>query len=481
MSDPQVTLFSDSEYRGSQSTLSIGRYPSGFGISNDALSSLKIPAGLKVTLCEHGNFEGRRCTLIRDTPSLKGANDKTSSIIVERLTTPTVIVYSDSEFAGWSAEVPVGSHSSIPAGNDLVSSVIVPAGHRVTLYKDGPFKGDVRELTRDAASLDGFNDAASSMIVDRLADRAPTFDELKQIIEKVGPRIYFHPDDTFGPSSVEWFLKRATLHQKDGPTRNAGDAPLPAGGGDDGLYWLECSRSARGGDLGSAVAYVNAKYQNSWLDLQFWIFYPYNGAGSAKVSVTEFSGTIGLDPMGQHGGDWEHVTCRVDPVTKELRAMYLAQHGGGEWVPLGEIPMENGRPVAFSSRNGHASYRGEGTNLSNDTSYKEFGYTVYELGLVNSTKKGSKRLDCNARYQLLRADFLTDAVAAPDWTQYCRRWGPRITYKSSDLKASIKSSLGNIPYADKAVDWIYGAIPDEAKEENGPTGPWMKGPWKGGE
>ncbi|AUX38700.1 uncharacterized protein SOCE26_000780 [Sorangium cellulosum] len=157
MSDPQVTLFSDSKYRGSQSTLSIGRYATGFGISNDALSSIKIPDGLKVTLCEHGNFEGRRCTLIRDTPHLKGVNDTTSSIIVERLTTPT--------------------------------------------------------------------------------------------------------------------------------------------------------------------------------------------------------------------------------------------------------------------------------------------------------------------------------VAAPDWMQYCRRWGPRITYKSSDVKGSIKSSLGGIPYADKAVDWIYGAIPEEAKEENGPTGPWMKGAW----
>ncbi len=66
MSDPQVTIYSDAEYRGSSKTLGIGKYPTGFGLKNDSLSSLKIPSGLKVTLCEHDNFQGRRCILVRD-------------------------------------------------------------------------------------------------------------------------------------------------------------------------------------------------------------------------------------------------------------------------------------------------------------------------------------------------------------------------------------------------------------------------------
>ena len=481
MSDLQVTIYSDAQYQGTSKTLGVGKYPTGFGLKNDSLSSLKIPSGLKVILCEHDNFQGRRCILVRDTPHLGGANDEATSMIIEAVTSPSVIVYSDAEFQGWSAEVPLGAQSAVGAGNDLISSVIVPSGYRVTLYQDGPFKGKTLELTGDAAHLNDFNDRTSSIIVDRLATRAPTLDELKQIIKKVAPRIYFHPDDEFGPSTVEWFLKRATLNQRDGSSRSADSAPLPAGGSDDGAYWLEGSRSARGGDLSTAVAYVNAKYKNSWLDLQFWIFYPYNGAGSAKVTVVDVSKTIKLDPMGQHGGDWEHVTCRVDPVSQELRAMYLAQHNGGQWLALGDILRENGHPMVFSSRHGHASYRDEGSNLSNGTTKRWSSVTWFEFGLINSTDKGSRILDCSSRYQLLNADFLSGQISVPDWSKYCRRWGPHITYKTSDLKDSIKSSLGNIPYSGEAADAIWDAIPDEAKEENGPTGPWMKGAWSGNE
>ncbi len=196
------------------------------------------------------------------------------------------------------------------------------------------------------------------------------------------------------------------------------------------------------------AAYAAPCPKDHWLDIQFWIFYPYNGAGSAEVTVVDVDKTLKLDPMGEHGGDWEHVTCRVDPASQELRAMYLAQHSGGQWLAMGDIPQENGRPVVFSSRHGHASYRSEGSNLSNGTNQSWSGVTWFKFGLINSTAKGSKILD---------------------------------TYKSSDLKGSIQSSLGDIPYAGKATDAIWDAIPDEAKEENGPTGPWMKGSWSGNE
>jgi len=137
--------------------------------------------------------------------------------------------------------------------------------------------------------------------------------------------------------------------------------------------------------------------------------------------------------------------------------------------------------VAFSSRHGHASYRDEGSNLSNGTSKRWGSVTWFEFGLINSTDKGSKSLDCGSRYQILHAEFLGSQISVPDWSKYCRRWGPHITYKTSDLKDSIKSSLGNIPYSGDAADAIWDAIPDEAKEENGPTGPWMKGSWSGNE
>ena len=483
MSDPQVTLFSDSNYQGASRSISVGNYDGGFGLKNDSLSSVRVPPSIKVLMYKDSGYDGPVCILVRDTPNLGSVNDQISSLQVVNAGPPRVILYSDSQYRGWSQELGPGSYESIRIGNDALSSLIIPSGFRVTIYEDSGFRGRSQVLTRDTPDLSGWNDKASSIIIDRI-DHAvvPTFDELKQIIERVGPRVYFHPDDEFGPSSVDWFLKYAFLHCKaDGSSVSTANTALPAGGSDDHAYWLDIPSRYRGGDLSSAVAYVNAKYANNWLDIQFWLFYPYNGSGTAKISVTGFNDKLKLDPAGEHGGDWEHVTCRVDPSSKSLRAMYLAQHNGGTWVSLGDIQMQDGRPVVYSSRHGHASYRSAGDNLSNGTSQKELGVTWFEFGLVNATNKGTKTLACHNTYQILHTTFLGDQISAPSWTQYCRRWGPQINYSTNDYKNAIRHSLGNIPYSDKVVDAIWNAIPDEAKEEDGPTGPWSKASWSGDE
>ena len=160
----QVTLYQDSDYRGTSRSFGVGRY-NYTGISNDSLSSIRVPAGLKVILFEHGNFGGNRCVLVQDTPNMAGANDKISSFVVEELRTPQVIIYSDSDYRGWSVELPVGSYSGLGIGNDRLSSIIVPAGYRVTLYEDGPFKGRSLELNSSRANLGDFNDRATSAIV----------------------------------------------------------------------------------------------------------------------------------------------------------------------------------------------------------------------------------------------------------------------------------------------------------------------------
>ena len=113
----QVTLYQDSDYRGTSRSFGVGRY-NYTGISNDSLSSIRVPAGLKVILFEHGNFGGNRCVLVQDTPNMAGANDKISSFVVEELRTPQVIIYSDSDYRGWSVELPVGSYSGLGIGND---------------------------------------------------------------------------------------------------------------------------------------------------------------------------------------------------------------------------------------------------------------------------------------------------------------------------------------------------------------------------
>lgn len=475
MPTSQITIYKDTDYQGTSRSFSVGSYVlAEHGFPNDALSSLKVPDGLKVTLYQHSDFSGRRMLCVRDTSSLGGdVNDEISSIKVEERGTQRVILYADPGYKGWSQELGTGRYANISLGNDCVSSLIVPQGYRVKLYKDTDYSGEMQVFYGNTSSLGDFGNEASSVVVEQIAAAPkPTLDELNALIQDVGPRLYLHPDDPYGPSSVEWFLQRATLKGKNGTSRNAASEPLPAGGSDDGAYWLEIAASHRDGYLEGAVAYVNAKCDNDyWIDLQFWIFYPYNGPGKARVWNSLGSNDHALDPMGQHGGDWEHVTCRVELASKKLATVYLAQHSDGEWITIGGMTMEDGHPVVFSSKHGHASYRREGTNGSNQTSAGLFNFE-----LRNDTDKGNKVLHCASKYVIIGAAFLGDAFTAPSWVNYCRRWGPHKIYDRSELWAVLAIFLGT-DGADDALD----ALPDEFKEENGPTGPWRKGSWDGPE
>lgn len=486
---PRVILYSDSEYRGWSQELGTGRYGS-LALGGDTLSSLRVPPGYKVTLFEHSDFGGRAMHCVMDTPSLgDNVNDEVSSAVVEASSAPRVILYNDDGFTGWSCEYDVGEYSlSDSFGNDRLSSLIVPSGYKVTLFEDAGFSGGQRIVLANSRSLPGFDDRATCMRIEKMQSApAPTLAELRQLIERVAPRYYLHPSDPFGPSSVDWFLQRATLKCLTGESRPATAGGLPAGGSDDGLYWLESD--ARGGDLSSALAYVNAKYYTYWIDLQFWFFYPYNGAGRARLKWDPLVGDsstqdVDLERMGQHGGDWEHVTVRVQLAPQTLLGVYMAAHSGGEWVMPSDLQKEGESPVVYSSRHGHAAYKSEGMNGSNETS-RDLGIGTITFALRNDTAKGTRSIDCRSRYQIVGADFLGTQITPPAWLSYCRRWGPHVQYDRSWIRSIISGLLGFISLVsdleDKATDAILDALPDEFKEENGPTGPSRKGQWSGQE
>ena len=91
------TFYKHCSFGGSSITLDVGRYKlpqlrdiatknNYEGDINDDISSVRVPAGYRVTLYEHDNFKGRDLTLTSDNSCLvgNGFNDLTSSIIVSR-------------------------------------------------------------------------------------------------------------------------------------------------------------------------------------------------------------------------------------------------------------------------------------------------------------------------------------------------------------------------------------------------------------
>ncbi len=82
----QVTIYNDNNYAGKAIALTAGMHSAyKEGIVNDAISSVKVPTGWRVTLFEHNKDHGRKLVLTADQASLVGFDNITSNVLVEYL------------------------------------------------------------------------------------------------------------------------------------------------------------------------------------------------------------------------------------------------------------------------------------------------------------------------------------------------------------------------------------------------------------
>ena len=82
-----VTVYADANYSGASANLPIGQYTLAdlqrLGISNDSITSIKLPLGYKVTVFQDDNFAGSNKVYSDTQPQLVTWNDRISSIIIE--------------------------------------------------------------------------------------------------------------------------------------------------------------------------------------------------------------------------------------------------------------------------------------------------------------------------------------------------------------------------------------------------------------
>ncbi len=164
-----AVVYEHINYLGRSQELAVGRYDLGqLSIGNDVISSVKVPSGWKVTLYQHGGFQGATKVLTADTPALPDFNDRTSSIVVEGKA--VAVVYEHNNYLGRSQELAVGRYDlgQLSIGNDVISSVKVPSRWKVTLYQHGGFQGATKVLTADTPALPDFNDRTSSIVVEHV-------------------------------------------------------------------------------------------------------------------------------------------------------------------------------------------------------------------------------------------------------------------------------------------------------------------------
>lgn len=270
-----------------------------------------------------------------------------------------------------------------------------------------------------------------------------TTPEIHNCIRALGPKVYFEKKEQYFMGTVDAYLKGCTLQLPDKPAiksptaADLGTAPKTASLNLD-------DKSLKKGDLNSAVALVHARQPDDDVtELQFWLFYPYNGGGTVQVNFKGFDpiGPVGgvaksnksydLAPFGEHYGDWEGIILRVKNEDKSLIGVRKFAHGKVETFEGTEIrekiSFEAGRPVFFASRNGHATYTSEGENPTERTEL--WGKTDVGVGELrpceiyfrNITNKG-KSIDLSSKYSLIAVDF-DPSIVPPQWLEFAGRWG----------------------------------------------------------
>ncbi|XP_050208261.1 hypothetical protein At1g04090 isoform X2 [Mercurialis annua] len=307
----------------------------------------------------------------------------------------------------------------------------------------------------------------------------PNIEQIHALINNYGPTVFFHPDEVYLPSSVSWFFENGSLlYRADDSTGEPIDVSgsnLPADGTNNGEFWIDlpCDDrrdTVKKGNLESAKLYIHVKPANggTFTDLAMWIFCPFNGPATLKIGPVNFP----LSKIGQHVGDWEHVTLRICNFNGELSSMYFSQHSGGKWVEPYDLEYINGnKPIVYSSKHGHASYPHPRTYIQ--------GSAFLGIGIRNDAARSNLYVDSSTRYEVIAAEYLGGDIIEPGWLQYMREWGPKIVYNS---RSELDKILDRLPLMLRySVQNIVYKLPVELSGEEGPTGPKEKNNWIGDE
>jgi len=340
--------------------------------------------------------------------------------------------------------------------------------------------------------------------------------EIRLMIERFGPVIHLRNDEKYLMDDPEYVLDHgASLAwgkvtgddyksfrcevKESRPTsaatliddaRKAGAAIQALPDATDFRYWIKINDGATGGNMNRAQALVRAiPFDKHSTEIQFWLFYPFNGPGRVKISAAStISDDTWLKQAGRHYGDWENVSIVVSNTATELRSVYMSRHRKGETFHLSDdgtyrsvarpgTKLEiagteflgniyEAHPVVYSAISSHAHYPSAGNHIYERVfSFKwRTGLIIHgtaAVDLFDRTEAGRTfRTWDDGNYRIVSSDMPGYRVTEPDWLTFDGRWG-----QPERLRDKIEFGI-EIPFH------VYDEV------GSGPTGPVMKPKWR---
>jgi hypothetical protein len=193
--------------------------------------------------------------------------------------------------------------------------------------------------------------------------------------------------------------------------------PLPAGGADlrldqrscrasEGVAASPCYAAAEAKHGASPVVYGAAFRAKNRIDLQYWLWYPYN----------DYSPTVPAGDLWQvHEGDWEAVSVILDLRGNPLVAGY-SQHRAGKRREWAKVSKRGARPLVYVALGSHANYFGAGDQPLDPRTYQALLIEII-------TSYGLKPVDRTGNGRVVKPRLIRVGATSPKWMAFAGTWG----------------------------------------------------------
>lgn len=314
-----------------------------------------------------------------------------------------------------------------------------------------------------------------------------------QTVADYSPFVHFHDHEKYFPCTIEYALRGASLMQvplgPDGkPDYSAPGTLIKAnpteqdlGTYDANVYRIDLVNALQGEGLNGPM-YVAIQFDPNkiFVDFSYEFLFGFNGAQVARSYLAGLlSGFVSLPDFGNHQGDIEGVTVRLNWDLTEVLSVRYAGHGHDLVYLPSNVLYDGTHPLVRCALNSHATYNPY--SMSNEEfieleNYKYVGFGMIFGDLTASSDHPWKVVDANGKplpgkiiaIGLQNGQPINDEV----WAKFRGRIG---RYQINDFRKvqGIDAPLAPAIAAalEAAVVDVLGFVPEEKKIGLGPEGP----------
>lgn len=197
--------------------------------------------------------------------------------------------------------------------------------------------------------------------------------DIESLVTDYKPVFVFSKEEKYYPCSAEYIISHSQLYSDDTMIYDYGEVTDTILGSNVGNS-LKINPESYRGQIETAPVYYFTRQSDYFIDIVFFLYFTYNGAFNV----------LGIS-VGDHEADIEHVTLRLDLVTRQVIAIYYSAHSDeGRWIDKKDIKFIDKRPIVYVAKYSHAMYHTEGRQwrimgFANDKTDFGFAWNDYDL------------------------------------------------------------------------------------------------------